>query len=106
MIVGFVDTTGNFQDIRGSCILLGLAIVGVEPIARPKNLMHAILGRVLAMIPHKEMNVAQRKGMAYLIRDYNTHIVLQEVERMKKSSQLRLLRIDHDSICGLYATQN
>jgi hypothetical protein len=88
MIAGFVDTspTQSFDQLRTSCREIAQQEMGDLMTTRPKNLIHATVGRVIGLPPSSEASMSQYEALAELCQTYNKKILPKTVDSIRSSS--------------------
>lgn len=86
MIAGFIDTTGSFPIIRSEIINIAHNVLG-DLTSRPKNLIHATVGRILHL-PTLGLSKEQQMAVADLVRRYNTQILPEMVKSIHQSTNV------------------
>lgn len=83
LIAGFVDTTAeeSFEMLRSSARSIGRDILGDVLTTRPKNLIHATIGRVVGLPPGSSPN--QKELLTCLVQEYNERILPNAVVNIK-----------------------
>ena len=83
LIAGFLDTTSeqSFDKLRSSSRRIGRDVLGHVLTTRPKNLIHATIGRVVGLPPGCSPN--QLKMLTCLAQEYNERILPDAVVNIK-----------------------
>lgn len=87
LIAGFVDKSSHqsFKKLRASSRAVARDVIGDALTTRPKNLIHATVGRIVGLPPNA--TESQYQTLAELARKYNQHILPQTVEHIRSANQ-------------------
>ena len=85
MIAGFVDTcpSKRFDQLRASCREIAKQEMGDLMTTRPKNLIHATIGRVIGLPQSSRVSTPQDEALAELCQKYNDQILPATVEKIR-----------------------